>query len=224
MLFSTRFTALFASLFLVSGCDILLNASFEADTAGDAPRVDIPGAPSGDSITSSEGKSFFVTSQGGLVAGQAMAFVAPDQRTDNRTARSVMRSATINSLDRPIYISWNGKFGAGGELNGIFGYLGKQFVRLQFSNGDILLEGRPVGRYRPGDNHQVLISLYPVEGRYRVAISGDVDLGRPFIEGAARSSLEVAGSKAVADFTITPAPNAPLVYVMDDVKMSHQAP
>lgn len=215
--------ALLASVLAVSSCGDLLNAGFENDLPGRSPSIVLPGQPVGDRLTPGPSKSFFVTSEDGLIGHQAYAFVEGEAQRDARLATS-FKSAPVNDIEAPVYISWRGKFGNGGGMTVLAGYEGQPYVQIKFAKGDIHVEGKSIGTYHPGDNHNVVVSLFPKEKAYRVEIKGDLQ-GVQAVTGRSRSVDSVgAGVLASAEFSIDKSGQERLVYVIDDVKMSHNAP
>lgn len=216
--------ALIASTLFLSACGDLFNAGFEGDTPGLPPASSPQGSPVGDSITTGPSESFFVTSSQGIVGEKSYAFVEPIPALGSRSARTVMRSAPVGDMTKPVYVTWRGKFGTGGGLNTIVGYMGKPYVSLEFMDGDIYVEGEVVGSYVPGDNHTVVVSLFPESETFQVAITGDASFVRNVVEGPARAKGKVPENQVITDFVITRSENPRLVYVLDDARMSHDAP
>ncbi len=216
--------ALFVAATALSGCNNLFDAGFESDTPGLPPALTPAGLPNGDSIAPGPAGSFFVTSKMGIIGQKAYAFVEPQADTGDTSLRTVMRSAPVDDLSKPVYLSWRGIFGSGGGVRIRAGYQGKPFVEFGFDNGMIMLGDDVVGAYLPGDHHTVLVSLFPTTNTYRVRVMGDVTIDQEFFEGAASSQTQITAPQVLAEFSITRSPDKNLVYVIDDVTMSHDAP
>ena len=216
--------ALCASASLLGGCGELLYAGFENDMPGRAPSGVLPGLPFGDQVIPGPSKSFFVTSEEGLMGRQAYAFVEGYDASASKL-KTQFRSAPVTNLSVPTYISWNGKFGNGGALSTVLGFGQQPYVVVKFAGGDIHVNGRSVGAYRPGDNHDVVAMLDPVNRTYRITIHGDMAEKVETMSGEAESQKVIeGGTVATATFAMDGSGREQLVYVIDEVKMSHRSP
>lgn len=224
MIFKPSRVALFVAATALTGCGNLFDAGFESDTPGQPPALSPAGLPAGDSIASGPAENFIVTSKMGIIGQQAYAFVEPAPGIDDTQFQTVMRSAPIDDLSKPVYLSWRGIFGSGGGVKMIAGYQGKPFVEFAFDSGMVMLGDDVVGSYLPGDHHTVLVSLFPATGTYRLGVFGDVNFDQEFFEGQAISKDQIDEPQVFAEFSITRSPDENLIYVIDDVKMSYDAP
>ena len=215
--------ALLASTVLLASCGHLFHANFEGDLPGKAPSPRPEGFPDGDLITIGPEESFFVTSDMGIVGEKSFAFVEP-KVSGKLPPRTVMRSALIEDMQKPVHMSWRGIFGTSGSIKMKLGFAGQTYADLHFDHGTIFVDGKRSGVYKPGDIHSVVVSLYPASQSYEVTIQGDAHTNAKSFSGNAISKDEPTRPEAFAEFNVTSSNAETLVYIIDDVIMSHRAP
>jgi|GEM_PF-5096163 len=213
--------ALFGACLSIAGCGALLDTGFDWDKPGHSPSMTTLGFQ-GAQIRPGASKNVFVTSKMGLVGQQALAFIETAEPVDG-SHRTFLQSAPVKDPTEPVYINWRGQFGAGGTMKVVLGLLGQPYVTMRFADGDLFLDDAKVGNFVPGDHHSVAVTLDPKARSYKVAFSGHGTYHQNAFEGSAPASKNDAGMQVIADFGIESVGQERLVYVLDDVRISHNA-
>lgn len=206
----------------LAGCGDLLDTGFDWDRPGHSPSMTTLGFQGGSQIRPGASENVFVTSKMGLVQKKALAFVETTEMTKGSN-RTFLQSAPVKDANAPVYVTWKGQFGAGGAMKVVLGYLGQPYVEIRFDAGDIMVGGTKEGAYLPGDHHDVAVMLEPQTRRYLVSFGGDGRYNQEEVSGAAPAPKGDAGNIVIADFGIESVGQERLVYVLDDVRMSHEA-
>jgi len=215
--------ALLGAAISLCGCGDLLDTGFNLDNAGQAPSMTSVGINNGAQIRPGSSRNMFVTSKAGLMGEQALAFIETKEAI-NGSNRTFLQSKPITDLSAPVHVSWHGQFGNGGELKVVLGYLGQPYVSIRFDNGDIFVGDTWAGSFLPGDLHDVLVTLEPNVRTYNVSFTGDGQYRQSVLTGSAPKPKNDAGNQVIADFGIESSGQERLVYVLDDVRMSHRTP
>ena len=218
--------AITAAALLLSGCGNLFHADFESDVTGQTPDTSPPGPPPGDSISNGPVELFFVTEDNAISGEKSLSIRESLPSLEPGANRTTFRTADISDPDAPIYITWRGHFPSdqgGVRINA--GVLGQFFGNVTFENGQInLMFDTSVGSYQAGGTHTALLSLFPASQTFRFTLFGEADLDDEFAEAPLTPIDGEPSNEGFVELVPTASSAQNLVYIIDDVTISNNAP
>ena len=220
MTFNFRAAVGLCAALALTGCMDLMKTGFNWDTPGASPEMRSFGPPVG-MIRPGTSENVFVTSKAGLVGEQALAFMETEAPASD-AQRTFLQSAQVKDTSAPVHVSWKGQFGSGGTLKVVLGFMGRPYVQMIFDDGDVFVAGRKLGRYLPGDHHVIYVTLDPDALSYSLTMTGDARMDISEVSGTVTDLNGSQGDQVIAEFSLESAGTERLVYVLDDVRVSHR--
>ena len=163
-----------AAAVALAGCSDVFRADFETDVVGEAPSPAPPGAPEGDTVgfIAVEATNAVTIAAGEAISGtRSLLLRGP---TDGVTPVVVFNAAPVSNPDRPLTISYTGRFTGGGGVRLCVGSdTGACIFVARLAGGRVTVNGADVGTYAEGGIHDVSLRLIPASDSYSVALSGD---------------------------------------------------
>lgn len=154
----------------LSACTNILHADFDTDPVG-APPVAAPPSAANDAVEAFPGPGAVLVSAASPLNGtRSLELTGP---SGNSTPSAIFHSAPVPNGAEPVWVQWrmdtNGFIATEARL---FANFSDQIIRLNFEDGIVFVDGNSEGTY--GFNpFGVIIGLFPDDGEYTLALTGD---------------------------------------------------